>query len=142
MENSTATHEEHKYDVLKATKSFNNATAEFENKERELGAERKALGSSIHGLEAELKNVKGEYSKVRIQEILTDKRTQVKEAEINLDMTIAERNGMNISDFLGDGSRTPKPVDVSNLRRSTMNDAQKVQIISKEGMDFYKKLQW
>ena len=139
---STATHEEHKYDVLKATKSFNSATAEFENKERELGRERKELGASIHGLEAELKNVKGEYSKAIMQEILAEKRTQVKEVEVNLDMTIAERNGMNISDFLGDGSRTVKPIDVSNLRRSTMTDAQKVKLISKEGMDYYKKLQY
>ena len=66
----------------------------------------------------------------------------VKEVEINLDMTIAEHKGMNISDFLGDGSRTVKPIDVSNLRRSTMTDAQKVQLISKEGMDYYKKLQY
>ena len=142
---STITHEEHQknpYSILNATKSFNSATSELEAKERELGQERKMLGASIYALEADLKNVKGVVARLSMEKILSDKKKQVKEIEASLDSCIKEREGMSITDFMGEGSRAPRKIDPSSLRRSTMSDAEKVQFIASSSMGEYLKLQY
>ena len=141
MENqSTATHEEHMkdpYSVLKATKAHSEATSELEGQSRELGKERDVLGSSIYTLEKALNDgsVKGELSRTRMQVILNQKKRDMKEVELNLDINQASQKSLTVSSFMGEGENVP--TDYSKMSRKNLTTEMKTELMKKLSLKQY-----
>ncbi len=129
---------EDRYDVARAQTGYQNKKLSLSNKMDKLKRERKQLGASIHSLEKEMPSLKGAFAIERAGKILRTNRSKVKEIETLLDAVSGEYENLQISSFMG----SAEPAENRNLKRSEMDDTEKLSFISQNGMDRYKNLNY
>jgi len=130
---------EKEYDTQKAQVGFNAKRVSLGNKLAGLKQERKTIGQSIYTLEKEMPSLKGTHAIARADTLLREKRGREKEIEIMMTKVEKDREGMSLTDFMGDAGAK---VDTSKMKRSEMSDQEKVTFIASNGMDEYKGLNY